>query len=278
MTSVLEISGVSIDLGSRSVLRDVSATFSPGAMTVVVGPNGAGKSTLMRALAGEISPSRGTIMWGGRALSQFSSRELASRRAVMPQAARLAFPFQVDEVVMLGCTVPGFHTDQDRTCAAEAMEMAGIEHLSERSYMELSGGERQRVHFARAMCQLLASRSAAEKTLLLLDEPTSNLDLPYQMELMRCAREEARRGRIVISVLHDLNLAATWGDAILALSNGQAAHLGTPGDVLTSSGLSSIYGSTIEVTELPGSTLPLILPQLLRSTTVLALDQRKRPS
>jgi len=275
---VLELSGVSVHLGARTVLRDVSATFAPGALTVVVGPNGAGKSTLIRALAGEISPSRGTVMWSGRELSHFSSRSLASRRAVMPQAARLAFPFQVDEVVMLGCTVPGFQSDPDRTCAGQAMEMAGVEHLSQRSYMELSGGERQRVHFARAMCQLIASRSAPEETLLLLDEPTSNLDLPHQMALMKCARDETRRGRTVISVLHDLNLAATWGDAILALSNGQAAGFGIPRQVLTAPGLSSIYGSPIAVAELPGTALPLVLPQLMSPPPTDGPAHQKQPS
>lgn len=261
---MLEIRHLSVDLGGRRVLDDLSAMMPTGSLTVIVGPNGAGKSTMIRAMSGELRPSRGSVVMAGRDIARISVHALSAQRAVMPQASSIAFPFLVEEIVMLGSSVPGFNLAGDEGQLAAAMETSGVAHLRGRLYSQLSGGERQRVHFARALCQLFASRSAPEATCLLLDEPTSNLDLPHQMALMSRARLEARRGRTVIAVLHDLNLAATWADLILALSGGRIAAAGPPEDVLTTAILSAVYGAPITATVLAGCKLPVVVPQSIR--------------
>lgn len=260
MDPLLELADVSVRLGGRTVLDHVSHSISRGRLTVVVGPNGAGKSTMLRVLTGELRPATGCASWAGAPIDTLAPDYLASRRAVVPQGAVLAFPFQVREVVALGATVPGFGLPEPRQPIERAMREADIAHLSTRSYTQLSGGERQRVQFARALCQLYASRVEAEETALLLDEPTSNLDLPHQIHLMRCARAQARMGRTVVAVIHDLNLAAAWADDVMAIGSGDIAFSGAPRHVLTAANLERAYGTRIHVARLPGVALPVVLP------------------
>ena len=267
---MLQLDTATIAIGKRAILHDVSLSIPAGRVTVLIGPNGAGKSTLMRALSGEIAPTRGRVLLDGRDLTAVTARELASRRAVMPQATQLGFPFRVEEVVGLGASVPAFAMSRTSTAVREAMELADISVLHHRLYTELSGGERQRVHFARAMCQLIAARTPPEHTILLLDEPTSSLDIPHQMLLMERADNEARRGRAVVAVLHDLNLAATWGDQIVAVSDGRVAAVGPPPEVLTGTLLSRIYKYPIVVLPSPDGTSPSVLPQSMRRRGCLA--------
>lgn len=260
---MLTVESATIAIGRRTILHDVAMSVPAGQLTVIIGPNGAGKSTLLRALSGELSVSRGRIVFGGTALSAMSPQALAARRAVMPQASHLGFPFLAEEVVALGAAVPAFGASFVRGATLHAMELADVSPLQGRYYSELSGGERQRIQFARAMCQLIASRTAPEHTLLLLDEPTANLDLPHQMLLMRQARAEARRGRTVVAVLHDLNLAATWADSVAAVANGRLVGMGPPIEVMTDGLLSDLYGCRVSVSQEPLSRLPAILPQTL---------------
>lgn len=260
---MLEISNASARLGRRMVLHDVSFAPAPGRLAVIVGPNGAGKSTLMRLLSGELAPVEGGVTLAGKALAAYSASALAARRAVVPQAAVLAFPFTVREVVGLGSSVPGFELAAEGESVSRALGIADIAHLSDQPYTQLSGGERQRVHFARALCQLMAARTPPADTVLLLDEPTSSLDLPHQMLLMRQARAEARAGRTVVAVLHDLNLAATWADDIVALHGGRVAACGRPREVLREETLSNIYGCPLVVSNIAGPDMPVVLPQMM---------------
>ncbi len=262
---MLGVRFLTVQIGARTILSDMTMSFPKGRLSVIIGPNGAGKSTLLRVLSGEMRPSQGRVRFGGMDLHSIDAHALASRRAVMPQATQLAFPFRVEEVVALGASVPAFASRTQDASVREAMAIADVAHLAGRDYMRLSGGERQRVHFARALCQLLAAKAAPETTVLLLDEPTSSLDLPHQMHLMERASVEAGRGRTVVAVLHDLNLAATWADQIVALAGGTLAAVGRPADVLTSKCLSEVYRYPISVSELEGSAgTPAILPQKMR--------------
>lgn len=257
---MLEVTNATVRLGTRGVLHEVSHKFAAGRLTVIVGPNGAGKSTLVKVLSGELRPLHGSVTLGGRPLRQCPAHELAARRAVVPQATALAFPFTVREVVGLGATVPGFGLAEQSQHVLRAMRLAEVDEFSGRYYTELSGGERQRVHFARAICQLLASHAPAHDTALLLDEPTSNLDLPHQAHIMAQARAQTTLGRCVIAVLHDLNLAAAWADDVVALHDGRIRAAGPPKDVLNETVLQTIYGARINVLRLPGSDVPIVLP------------------
>ena len=198
-------------------------------------PNGAGKSTLIKVLAGEIVPTHGDVMLDGRSLKTFRAAELAARRAIVPQSTFLSFPFSVIEVVKLGASVPGFDQNPEHSTriAEDALSDVGLTEFRDRLYSQLSGGERQRVHVARALCQLNAAvRRQGQTAVLLLDEPTSSLDLSHQSLVLGEARAQADEGRAVAVVLHDLNLAAAWADEIVLLSSGGIAARGpTIGDL-----------------------------------------------
>lgn len=259
---MLEAIGLQVERGERLVLGPVDLHIRPSELVAICGPNGAGKTTLLKALSAELLPTRGEVRLDGEPLSAIHPAKLACRRAVVPQATSLSFPFTVVEVVELGASVPGFSRARDS--ALIAMDRIGIRAMAQRHYLELSGGERQKVHFARALCQLGAAPELGSSTsMLLLDEPTANLDLPHQAALLRDARREVEGGRIVIAVLHDLNLAARWADRVLLMSNGRVVGDGRPHDVIKDGLLSLAYASPIRANTLPVNDMPFVLPQLV---------------
>src|SRR5262245_38480742 len=181
---MLEARHVTLEIDGNTLLRQTTVAARPGRILVLIGPNGAGKSTLLRVLAGELAPTAGQALLDGRRLGVYAAAELARRRAGVPQTSVLAFPFTVLEVAMLGITVPGLAaTTQAATQAGlEALETMGLARLRNRLYVHLSGGERQRVHIARALAQVAMSPARPGETrCLLLDEPTSNLDVAHQV-------------------------------------------------------------------------------------------------
>jgi iron complex transport system ATP-binding protein len=260
---MLETRHLAVDRGARCVLSGVSLSFLPGRLAVIAGPNGAGKSTLIKALSGELSPAQGAVYLDGAALHQMPAAALAARRAVVPQATVLSFPFTVLEVVRLGSSVPGFGLDRHDEHAQAALATVDLPHFAQRLYTQLSGGERQRVHFARALCQLTSANVSTGSTVLLLDEPTSNLDVAHQMQLLGRAKHEARSGRIVIAVLHDLNLAATWADDVILIGNGGVVAQGPPEAIFSDSTLSDLYEQGIRVNTTPSDGRPFVLPQAM---------------
>lgn len=260
---MLEAIDISYAIAGSELLSGVSLDISPGEVVVAAGPNGAGKSTLLRILSGEQLPSRGSVLLDGVALSQYGAAQLACRRAVVPQASQLQFPFCVSEVVSLGISVPGFGHDDaaSRHHVASAMGRADVVHLAQRLYPTLSGGERQRVHLARALCQLSAAPRHKGTYALFLDEPTASLDLAHQLLILEEARKEASRGLAVIVVLHDLNLAARYANRIVLLDRGRLVAFGRPEDVLQDDLLSEVFCCKVHVGVLPREPLPFLLPQ-----------------
>jgi iron complex transport system ATP-binding protein len=263
MSVLIEAEGVSIAYGRAKPVDDVSVALSAGELLVVVGPNGAGKTTLMKILTGEVAPTAGRVTLDGEDIAAIPAWRLASRRAVMAQATRLAFPFTVAEVVRIGIDSVGRalnRADRERTIG-EALRAADIGHLTARSYQTLSGGEQQRVQFARTYAQLRAGRRSADRQVLFLDEPVANLDLAHQIALMESAAGLARKGVAVIAVLHDLNLAATFADRILVMHRGRAHACGRPAEVITRTNVEVIFGVDLcrEGDEAGG--LPVVLPQ-----------------
>jgi iron complex transport system ATP-binding protein len=260
---MLETTQLAVDRGTRRVLSGVTLAFAPGRLIVIAGPNGAGKSTLIKALSGELPPAQGAVLLDGVRLHRIPAAALAARRAVVPQATVLSFPFTVLEVVRLGSSVPGFSLKGHDECAIAALASVDLSHLAHRLYTELSGGERQRVHFARALCQLRSSNFIAGSTVLLLDEPTSNLDLAHQMLLLGQGKQEAQAGRIVVAVLHDLNLAAAFADEVILIGNGGVVAQGTPNAIFSDIVLSELYDQGIRVNTTPRDGRPFLLPQTM---------------
>lgn len=230
MSALLEARGVGYAIAGRPIVAEVSLTLAPGMMSVLVGPNGAGKSTLLRLLTGELAPSAGTVLQGGRPLAALVPWQLAARRAVMAQATQLAFPFAVHDVVALALEAVGRRLSPARRATLLESSLAGadVAHLAGRAYQTLSGGEQQRVQFARALCQLRAGQAAGEGRMLFLDEPIASLDLHHQLALLDAARALAREGTSVFAILHDLGLAAGHADQLLVMAGGRLVAAGGP--------------------------------------------------
>lgn len=262
---MLSAEAVSYDVPSRRLVDGVTLTAKAGRVLAIIGPNGSGKSTLLRMLSGERKPSAGRVSLDGVPLSDLPVSHLAARRAVVPQATVLSFPFTVLECVMLGITVPGFAltSGQADTLAQRALSAVGLEGMEEQPFTQLSGGERQRVTIARALCQLSAGPGRdGETSVLLLDEPTSSLDLAHQAGVLASVRGEARRGRAVVVVLHDLNLAAAFADDLMLMCDGRVLATGHAGDILTDALLSRAYGCAVRVNTLPPDGRPFVIAGL----------------
>lgn len=256
----LEVENVTFAYDGRAVLRNVSLRLTAGEVLGLIGPNGAGKSTLIRLAAGFLRPGEGTVRLFGRPPAEWPTRELARQVALVPQGAYIPPTFTVWETVMLGRNpylgFLGIPREADRAAARRALEWVGMADLSERRVGELSGGERQRVLLARALAQ--------EPRCLLLDEPTTHLDIHHQVAVLSLIRRMAvEHGIAVLIVLHDLNLAATFSDRLALLVDGSLIALGDPKDVLRRERLTAIYGNAVAVFPRPDNGgRPAILPRM----------------
>ncbi|MEF2070675.1 heme ABC transporter ATP-binding protein [Consotaella aegiceratis] len=262
---MLEASAISVVRGGRRILSDVSMAVRPGEVVAVLGANGAGKSTLLKTLSGELQPQTGAVRLDGAPLVGFSAGQLARRRAVLAQANDLLFSFTCLEVVRFGAEAGGAPAHDQTAIAQSALAEVGMASFAGRSMPSLSGGEAQRVHFARTLAQIIAMRSRADdqpaSCYLLLDEPTSSLDLRHQIETLQLARTVAGRGVGVLAILHDLNLAVMAADRILALRDGTIIADGEASAVIDDELIWRLYGVRVGVRQLPASDSPFILPQ-----------------
>ena len=263
---MIEARDISVRAGGAMLLEGVSVEVVPGELVGVVGPNGAGKSTLRRALCGDAALSGGEVKMCGRALSAWTPLERARVRAVMPQDSALTFPFTALEVALMGRLphLRGAEGPRDYEIANAALEAVEARHLAARLYPTLSGGEKQRVQLARVLAQIWESRPEAKAggagaRFLLLDEPTSNLDLAHQHSTLAVARRFAREGVGVLVILHDLNLAAQYADRLLMLKGGRIACAGRPHDVLTREAIREVFGVEVVVTSHPTAGCPLVV-------------------
>lgn len=259
---MLEAREITVRRGGRALLDGVTLRIAPGEVVALAGPNGAGKSTLRRVLAGEWRPAEGSVWLNGRVLADWPAAAQARLRAVLPQDATLNFPFTAAEVALLG-RMP--HTGRresahDYRIAQEALELAGAGELSERLYPTLSGGERQRVQLARVLAQIW-DVPTDNACYLLLDEPTSNLDLARQHNTLRVARQLAAKGVGVLAILHDLNLAAQYADRLALLHNGRLVADGPPPEVLTPAHIQQTFDLPVSVINHPNARHLLVLPE-----------------
>ena len=261
---MLEGSNITVIIEGNTLLSDVSVQVHPGEVMAVLGPNGAGKSTLLRVLSGDLSPESGTVAMGGRSLDAWKKMDSARVRAVLMQQSTLSFAFRVIEVALMGRSphTEGPETRRDYEIAREALFEAGVDHLEKRLYTTLSGGESQRVHLARVLAQIWDSNDDTPRYLL-LDEPTSSLDLAHQHHILSVARAFAARDVGVLVVLHDLNLAAQYADTALLLDRGREIAAGIPAEVLQDHIVEEVYGIPITVIPHPHKPCPLIVPEVV---------------
>jgi iron complex transport system ATP-binding protein len=239
----LDLDAVEFGYGREPVIHGVSLSVRRGEFLGLIGPNGSGKSSLLRLMSGTVRPWRGRVLVDGRPVESYRRRELSRLLAVVPQETAVNFPFSVAEVVLFGRTPHlggfGFEGDRDLEAARRVMERTGVTHLAGRAITELSGGERQRVILARALAQ--------EPSVLLLDEPSAFLDLRHQVEIYDLLGDLRREGLTIVTVSHDLNLAALYCGRVVLLKEGRVACAGEPAEVMSYSMLTEVYGTEVYV-------------------------------
>jgi cobalamin transport system ATP-binding protein len=255
--SAVVLSGVTAGYGARTVLRDVALRVAPGEMVGLVGPNGSGKTTIVRVASRGLRPGSGSVRVMGSDPYALPPRMAARLVAVVPQDAAPVFAYTVLEFVLMGRSPHlspwGGGRPEDWVRAREAMTRTGVQHLAERTLQDLSGGERQRVVLAQALAQ--------DAPVLLLDEPTTHLDLRHVLDVLTLVRGLTRsQGTAVLAVFHDLNLAAAYCDRICALADGRVVARGAPADVLTATLLREVFEVEADVLPSPATGLPVIVP------------------
>src|SRR6266568_827401 len=270
---LLDVDGLTFGYAKQPLLYAVHLQVRAGEMLGLLGPNGSGKTTLLRLISGVLRPQQGKVFLEGRDLQQWGRRGAARRIAVVPQELHVPFAFTVEDMVGLGRTpfvnFLGSQTKHDQSIVQEAMQAAGIDTLAPRFFNELSGGERQRVIIAMALAQ--------EPRLLLLDEPTSHLDIKYQVETLELVQRLNReRGVTVIAAMHDLNLAARYFPRLLLFQRGIVADA-APAEVLEPGVLRRVYGVNVQVGILRGAEHISVLPPRSEYAREATEDQQNGP-
>lgn len=256
-TSRLTARELTLAYEDRTVVDGLDLEIPDGSVTVIVGPNACGKSTLLRALGRLLKPRSGTVLLDGAELSRLPGRQIARTVGVLPQS-----PTPPDGITVADLVARGRQPHQkwwqqwseaDERAVAEALEHTGTADLADRPVDELSGGQRQRVWIAMALAQ--------ETDLLLLDEPTTYLDIAHQVEVLDLVRRlNHRRGRTVVAVLHDLNQAARYADHLIAMKAGRIVAQGAPRDVVTAELVHEVFGLSSVVVPDPVTGSPLVVP------------------
>lgn len=254
--NVLQLDGVSAAPWGAPLLQRISLALEPGRVLGLAGPNGAGKSSLLRLIAGDIAPDTGSLRVGGRAPGDWPRRQLARRLAFLPQLSLLNFPYTVEEVVSLGRIPHDTGAAADGLILDQVMAATDTIDLRGRLYTRLSGGEKQRVQLARVFSQVW---DAGVGGLLLLDEPTTALDLSHQRLVLAAVRALAARGCAVVLSIHDLNLVAGLADTIAVLQAGALAACGSPADVFTEQLFREVFAIDVIIQRHPHSGQPLVI-------------------
>ena len=246
---MFELDHVCVRYGDVSALEDISLSIVPGTLLAVVGPNGSGKSTLLRAVCGLQPCAAGSIRADGEALTALTPKQIAQRVSYLPQSRDVP-DITAERMVLHGrfphLGYPRHIRGSDREIAARSLEAVGGEALSHRSLRELSGGQRQRVYIAMALAQ--------ETETLLLDEPTTYLDIAYQYQTARLLRHLAGQGKAVAAVMHDLPMAFRIADRIVVLDKGRIVARGTPEEAFQSGVIPAVFGVSMEQAETPAGT------------------------
>ncbi len=252
----LEVQNLDLAYGRNTVVSGLTFRVMPGEMVGLIGPNGCGKSTIIKALSRVISPASGKIFLDGKDIAQISRGDLARLLGVVPQMPLLPNAFTAFEIVLMGRNphlgLLQYEGERDMAITWRAMEKTATHSLAERRIDELSGGEIQRLVIARVLAQ--------EPKSILLDEPTSNLDISYQVEILDLIKNLCRENSLaVVIALHDLNLAAQYCDRLILINKGRVHAQGTPGEVITARNIEEVYGAEHCVYAHPANGLPVVL-------------------
>jgi iron complex transport system ATP-binding protein len=246
MTSpwILESKDVSFSYDGRPALRGVSMRIAEGDFVGLIGPNGAGKSTLINIFNGLLTPERGEVRLYDKPLAEYTKREIACHIATVPQLISIVFPYRVMEIVLMGrhphLGLFSFESQRDIALAQDVMRETAVLEFADRSFHELSGGEQQSVIIAKALAQ--------DTEILLLDEPTSSLDIKHQVFIYRLLeRLRQVRRKTIVAVSHDVNLASLFCQRLILLKGGAVVREGTPREVITKSIIEEVYETEVDI-------------------------------
>lgn len=245
---MIELKNVNYRIQGASILKDITLSFAPHRFNVVLGPNGAGKTTLLKIATGVLAPSDGEIRLDNKNIKSYSGKALAVRRSVLSQQYEIAFPLSAYEVVMMG-RYPHFGAKasaNDREIIENALDTVGMTHKIKQNYQTLSGGEKQKIQMARVLAQIWNQPDDQDHKYLFLDEPTTNLDIRYQLQLLELAKSLLRHNTTVIAILHDLNLSFQYGDNFFFLHNGQLASHTDQKQTISKELVEKIYNVKVE--------------------------------
>lgn len=278
MTDRLHADNVTLRYDERTISRNLSVAVPGGSFTVIVGPNACGKSTLLRALSRLLKPSAGQVILDGRSITDLSAKDVARRLGLLPQSSIAPEGITVADLVARGRYPHQSFFRQwskaDEEAVIAAMEATRVTDLSGRLVDELSGGQRQRVWIAMVLAQ--------ETSILLLDEPTTFLDIAHQIELMDLLADFNRQGRTVVAVLHDLNHACRYASHLIAMKDGAIVAEGKPSTIITEKLVEDVFGLPCVIIADPVSSTPLIVPKgrqspdATESSQVVRLDASAR--
>ncbi len=247
---------ITIKYDNRVISRNLSVQIPDGSFTVIVGPNGCGKSTLLRTLSNLLKPSEGQILLDGKAITSYKSKEVARKLGLLPQSSTAPDGITVANLIAHGRypyqSLIRQWTDEDEAAVMSAMELTNTSDLSHRYVDELSGGQRQRVWIAMVLAQ--------QTPMLLLDEPTTYLDIAHQIELLELFKDLNHQGNTLVAVLHDLNHAARYADNIIAMKDGQVIAQGDPREIITAKLVEEVFGLKCIIIDDPIANTPLVVP------------------
>lgn len=288
----INVKNISFYIKNKIILEDISFDINCGEIITILGANGAGKSTLIKVISSEYKANKGEIIFDDIDAKNLSIKDIAKTRAVLPQDFNLSFPFTVSEVVMIGRSphINGSETNLDYNIVDNVMKITDVYHLKERIYTTLSGGEQQRVQISRILAQIwsednlkddnsllsVSRNSNLQKTeiselnhrnkitsnkYVLLDEPTSNLDLKHQHLILKTFKALAKEKNIgVFAVLHDLNLAIQYSDKIILMKEGKIKHYGKPSEIINSENIKDVFDIDVKIVIFEDNNFPIIVP------------------
>ena len=238
----IKVNKISYGINNFSILKDISLEIRSGEILSILGPNGSGKSTLMKVLAGDINPDSGSVVINGINLNDIEISSRAIVRSMMSQAQNIVYDFDVREIIEMGwiessVDQPNGHFENTLSLISNE---CGIDHLLKRKYNSLSGGEQRMVHFARTLLQSNGLKENFQKYIF-FDEPTANLDIKRELNILNVIRKKAKEGYGIFIVLHDLNLAYNFSDRIVLIKDGKISKMGDPNDVFEDEILSEVY-------------------------------------
>ena len=240
----LEVRNLSVVVGGKTIIHDITAEVKSKRFVGIVGPNGSGKSTTLKAIYRVLKPNSGTILLDGKSLDEIPLKESARRLGVMTQMSTLNFDFRVEEVVLMGRTphkkLMETDSDEDYALARKSLELVGMAEMSDRKFNTLSGGERQRVLMARALTQ--------QPEALILDEPTNHLDIQYQLQILQIVKGLDIE---VFAAMHDLNLAINYCDYLYVMSRGTVVAEGAPETILEPDLIRTVFGVESILVDIP---------------------------